>query len=243
MAALSFAQTNTFPPNGAMGLGTLTPTTKLTIDAGGIRDGILIMGDAVGAYSDVQFKVKSTNGFATYTPVQWNISHRNDGFFSGTAGSSTLEFYSILQGTGYLAPLVFKNTGDVLLASPRNTIKSGNVGIGTVNTSLYKLAVEGTIGARKVVVTQASWADYVFEKDYRLPTMQELEQFISKHKHLPGVPSAEEIEQNGIDLGDMQKIHMEKIEELTLYMIALKKENELLKKKLEKIEQMLEGKQ
>lgn len=82
----------------------------------------------------------------------------------------------------------------------------------------------------------------MFDEAYRLPTLQELERFINEHKHLPGVPSAKEVEENGIDLGDMQKVHMEKIEELTLYMIELKKENEQLKEKLEKIEKMLEGK-
>jgi hypothetical protein len=243
VATLSFAQTNTFPPSGAAGIGTLSPTSRLTIDNATARDGILIQGDAVSAYSDVAFKVKTTAGLPTYTPFQWNISHRSDGYFSGTAGVSSLEFYGLLQGSGYLAPLVFKPNGDMLLASPRNAYRSGNVSIGTVRTNLYKLAVEGTIGARKVVVTQASWADYVFEKDYPLPTMQEVEQYISRHKHLPGVPSAKEIASNGIDLGDMQKIHMQKIEELTLYMIELKKENELLKLKMEQIEKKLEGKE
>lgn len=155
LAMFASAQTNTYPSSGPVGLGTLSPTNKLTLDVGAVRDGILIQGDAISAYSDITMKVKTITGAPTGAPWQWIISHRSDGFFSGLPGMSSLEFYSIQQPSGYLAPLVFKNNGDILLASPRNTSKSGNVSIGTARTNLYKLAVEGTIGARKVVVTQA----------------------------------------------------------------------------------------
>src|SRR5688572_6133911 len=106
IVTMSFAQTNTFPGSGPVGIGTISPTSRLTIDNATARDGILIQGDAVSAYSDVAFKVKTTAGLPNYTPFQWNISHRSDGYFSGTAGISSLEFYGLLQGSGYLAPLV-----------------------------------------------------------------------------------------------------------------------------------------
>lgn len=100
----------------------------------------------------------------------------------------------------------------------------GNVGIGTFNTGSYKLAVEGKIGAREVKVTTASWADFVFADDYVLPPLAEVEQFIKKHKHLPEVPSEKDVLENGIELGKMDAILLQKIEELTLYMINQQKE-------------------
>lgn len=96
---------------------------------------------------------------------------------------------------------------------------SGSVGIGTETTGDFKLAVEGKIGARKVVVKQGSWADYVFDPSYDLPSLKDVESFIKTHRHLPEIPSAKEIEQKGLDLGDNQAALLKKIEELTLYII------------------------
>jgi hypothetical protein len=99
----------------------------------------------------------------------------------------------------------------------------GGVGLGTKLLSGHKLAVEGSIGARKIKVTQEAWADFVFEEDYQLPSLQELERYVKKNKHLPDVPSEKEVQQEGIDLGEMNKILLQKMEELTLYMIKLEK--------------------
>ena len=100
------------------------------------------------------------------------------------------------------------------------------VGIGTTAPGSYKLAVEGKIGARKVVVTQNSWADYVFHPTYKLPTLQEVEAFIQQHQHLPEVPSAKEIEANGLDVGENQATLLKKIEEQMLYILELNKKLE-----------------
>lgn len=114
---------------------------------------------------------------------------------------------------------------------------NGNVGIGTTNPGPYRLAVEGKIGAREIKVTLANpWADYVFNKNYKLKPLSELEQFIQKNKHLPGISSAKEVKENGgIDLGQMNLKLLEKVEELTLYVIELKKENDEIRKSLQKI--------
>jgi len=104
---------------------------------------------------------------------------------------------------------------------------AGNVGIGTDNPT-YKLSVRGNIRSNEVVV-ETGWADYVFAADYKLKTLDEVEAFILQHKHLPNIPSAAEIEKNGLSVGDTQKRMMEKIEELTLYIIQLKKEMSVIK--------------
>lgn len=110
-------------------------------------------------------------------------------------------------------------------------VSSGSVGIGTLTTGDYKLAVEGTIGARKVKVTQQPWADYVFDENYKRLSLSDLENYIRINRHLPGIPTEAEVKKDGVDVGEMNKKLLEKIEELTLYLIELKKEVELLKKK------------
>jgi hypothetical protein len=104
------------------------------------------------------------------------------------------------------------------------------VGINTTNTAGYMLAVNGKIRSTELVV-ETGWADYVFDKNYDLRPLNEVEKFIQQNKHLPNIPSAAEIEKNGLPVGDMQKRMMEKIEELTLYVIELKKEIDHLKNK------------
>jgi hypothetical protein len=118
---------------------------------------------------------------------------------------------------------------------------NGNVGIGTTlndNPRGYKLAVGGKIGAQEVRVEKSSttWPDYVFAPEYTLPSWQELEAYIRINRHLKDVPAAAEVEQEGHDLGSMDAVLLKKIEELTLYMIELKKENEALKQRMEAVE-------
>ncbi|MEO7984132.1 MAG: hypothetical protein ABI688_08625 [Bacteroidota bacterium] len=94
---------------------------------------------------------------------------------------------------------------------------NGNVGIGTTNPT-YKLSVSGNIRSKEVVV-ETGWADYVLDEKYPLPSIAEVKQFIKQHNHLPGIPSAKEIEEKGLPLGELQTKMMSKIEELTLYML------------------------
>lgn len=97
----------------------------------------------------------------------------------------------------------------------------------TVNVSNYNLFVKGGILTEEVRVSLAStWADYVFAKDYKLKPLSEVERFINTNGHLPNVPSAKQVKEEGVELGEMAKIQQEKIEELTLYVIEQNKINE-----------------
>jgi hypothetical protein len=106
-----------------------------------------------------------------------------------------------------------------------------SIGVSVAAASGYKLTVDGKVLCEevKVKLRSSGWPDYVFDKKYKLPLLIEVEKFIQQNKHLPNIPSAAEVEKNGIEVGDMQKRMMEKIEELTLYIIDLKKEIDLLK--------------
>ncbi len=120
---------------------------------------------------------------------------------------------------------------------------SGNVGIGTTETTDYKLSVAGNIRATEVLIEHKDkWHDYVFEDDYNLSSVKDLEKYIKKNKHLPDVPSAKEVMENGINLGKMNGILLKKVEELTLYMIEQQKmidnQQELMDKQNEEIEKL-----
>lgn len=108
---------------------------------------------------------------------------------------------------------------------------TGKVGIGT-ETPDAELAVNGLIHTKEVKVDLQGWPDYVFEKTYELLTIEEVDKYIQKNGHLPNIPKASEVEENGLNLGEMNKKLMEKVEELTLYIIQLKKEIEQIKTKV-----------
>ncbi|AFD07516.1 hypothetical protein [Solitalea canadensis] len=102
--------------------------------------------------------------------------------------------------------------------------KDGNIGIGTNDPKGYKLAVVGKIRATEIKVEATPWPDYVFMPNYNLPSLQETEQHIKEKGHLPGIPSAEEVKNNGVDLGEMNAKLLQKIEELTLHLIEQNKQ-------------------
>jgi hypothetical protein len=103
------------------------------------------------------------------------------------------------------------------------TIKAGNVGIGTT-TPDEMLSVNGTIHSKEVKVNLTGLPDYVFKPDYKLPTLAEVKNYIDKNSHLPEIPSAQEVEKNGLNLGEMNKLLLKKVEELTLYLIEKDKQ-------------------
>jgi hypothetical protein len=122
--------------------------------------------------------------------------------------------------------------------SPGNIIMAvggGSVGIGTSAISTqHKLTVEGSIGARKIQVTSVKpWPDYIFGENYTLTPLYETEKYVKAHKHLPDMPSAKEVAENGIDLGEMNRKLLEKMEEMTLHMIRMQKKIDELESRVQ----------
>jgi len=110
----------------------------------------------------------------------------------------------------------------------------GYVGIGTTSPQ-HMLQVAGTIGAEQVIVS-ATGADYVFDPGYRLAPLREVAAYVNANHHLPGIPAAEEMKREGVSVGDMQTKLLAKVEDLTLHMIELEKQNQELKDRLADIE-------
>jgi hypothetical protein len=109
----------------------------------------------------------------------------------------------------------------------------GRLGIGTTSFGSHKLAVEGSIGAREIKVESNGWSDFVFDEDYELKSIEEVEKYIKENGHLPEIPDQETVEKNGVNLGEMNAKLLQKIEELTLYTIEQNKKIAELKKMME----------
>lgn len=110
----------------------------------------------------------------------------------------------------------------------------GWVGIGGVSYPQNALEVNGTIRAKEIKV-ETGWADFVFAPDYNLPSLREVESHIKEHRHLPGIPTEAEVKKNGANLGEMNVKLLQKVEELTLYMIQQNKEIESLKSEVQQL--------
>jgi len=144
----------------------------------------------------------------------------------------------VMQGT-QAKNVPYKNKFKGTVTNQGDLFSTGNMGIGTTDTKGYKLAVNGKIRAQEIKVEASNWPDYVFAKDFKLPSLKETEQHIKEKGHLPDIPSAAEVEAGGIDLGEMNAKLLKKIEELTLHLIEQQKKNDLQVQTMQKMEKRI----
>jgi len=180
----------------------------------------------------------------------------NNTFLGTSAGSeangSENVFIGYQAGYGYIGDGAFiVENYNYFQPAPliKGDFATGKVGIavasfpstaGSVDVSGYKFFVQGGILAEEIRVS-TSWADYVFEEDYKLPTLKEVEQHIAEKGHLINVPSAQEVEADGISLGEIAKVQQEKIEELTLYIIEQNKINEQQAQDIKELKELVKS--
>lgn len=221
--AALFAQSNTFPTSGNVGIETTSPVAKLQI--GNFAQSDYNKRFAIpGTYNFEQLNIR--NGANGNAEIEF-VTHES------LASSGGVKFYNTDGANLYIQTAAPSTSYSGLNYSTKIAINNnGNVGIGTTNTQGYKLAVAGNMIAESVKVKlQSTWPDFVFQSSYQMPALTDLEKFIIENKHLPNIPSAKEVEKEGINLGEMNAKLLQKIEELTLYVIQQGKEIDELKKK------------
>lgn len=229
--------------NGGLSVGTATAaaTDGLLVQGASklIGEVTLSNGLTVGGNTTINGAVTMKNTATVYNGLTVNVGTSIYNFirFTGANGRSAISAY------GY-------HNWDALDFSAREYIfNSGNVGIG-VSAPQAKLHVGGKIlctgeievaeslkakeiETKDIKVEINNAADYVFDENYNLKSLSEVESFVNANKHLPGVPSAAEMAQNGVSVSEMSNLLLEKVEELTLHMIQLEKENKALKAEVE----------
>ncbi len=158
-----------------------------------------------------------------------NITGERNVFIGNFAGfNETTSDKLYIDNSNTVTPLLYGDFAADKLGINTNQLPNN---VGGADTSAYSLYVEGGILTEELRV-RTGWADYVFESDYTLMPLSKVEAYISENGHLPNVPSATQVEAQGIEIGDMTRIQQEKIEELTLYIIELKKQVDELNQKV-----------
>ncbi|WP_350291581.1 hypothetical protein [uncultured Croceitalea sp.] len=202
-----------------------------TSTTGGIYDG------------DTGVKVLNANLDFKFSTAAARLLHRTYLFYNTNTDNRQFFWGPTIYEVNNLEPTIQE-----LIDGPNNNNNSGTsvwtengdtasydgfVAVGTTSVPAgYQLAVEGKVRAREMRVDQDTWPDYVFNKEYDLSSLKELKIHIQEKGHLPKIPSAKEVEAHGIELGEMNKLLLEKIEELTLHLIQLSEEVDQLKEDL-----------
>jgi hypothetical protein len=176
------------------------------------------------------------NNYNVFLKLHWGIALGSPYASNGQGGYTEKATVAVDARSGDI------NTIGNVTAS--NVFISNVVGIGTTDTKGYMFGVNGKMIANSVTVKlYGNWADYVFRKDYRLPHLSTIKTYIDQNHHLPEIPSEKDIAESGINLGEMNKLLLKKVEELTLYVIEQNKNYEDLRKQNQRLTESLKSQQ
>lgn len=231
--------------NGNIGIGTTSPDDRLHIGSGYTK---VVLGTANSANLNYGTSYIGFNAGRQPSSGIWSIEADGSNNGGGTIFSDIfgVMHFATIESTGSSAK--YLSDGDIL---SRSKLRLNPNGLMTINSKAangtddafvmndasninnivcnFKVKRNGTVYAREIYVQGGTFPDYVFANEYKLMKLDDLAQYISLNKHLPNVPSAKEVEEKGIGVGELNIVQMEKIEELTLYILELKKEIEQLK--------------
>jgi len=229
----------TLASNDYVGIGTTSPAAALDILGASATTGLRSLntaalgatsgGGLLAATSAIPTAAGQRLGLIGFGGIYYGSTYR----YPSQISSFSSEAWSSSNAGSYLT--FSTSTSGTITATERMRIdNAGNVGIGIASPDA-KLAVNGTIHSKSVLVDMLGWSDFVFKPAYKLPSLAEVKTYIDKNHHLPDVPSAADVEKNGVNLGEMNKILLQKVEELTLYLMEQKQEMEKLKKEVEQL--------
>jgi hypothetical protein len=225
----NFSRSNamTVLENGKVGIGTVTPAYMLTVK------------------NDIN--VDNGNGNAGSTDNTLKFGANGTGESIGSNRTTGVNQWGLDFYTNYANRMSIANNGyvGVGVTNPNSKLHvAGQLVIGSSTTlpaNGYMLSIEGKAICEELKIQlKTGWPDYVFDKSYRLLSIEELEKSVEQNKHLPNIPSAADITANkGFELGDMNRRLLEKVEELTLYLIDINKQNKLLQQNNQLLEERL----
>lgn len=219
-----------------------SPATVNALKARLHNSGRLDLGIDFSAYPvNAMSRLNVLNSMAVYGSTNGYLLLNNNNLRWYNSGSSPFSIsYGNANNNSGTSLFEIAPNGDATFMG-NAVVSNGYLAINTTNTvGNHALYVGGSIIGEEVVVkSQGSWPDYVFDPDYDLCSLEDLEMFIESNRHLPGVPSAAEVTEVGQALGANQQVLLEKVEELTLYMIQLNKELEAAKTRIAELEEEL----
>ncbi|CAM4113114.1 hypothetical protein SAMN06265348_103294 [Pedobacter westerhofensis] len=218
--------------NGNIGIGTATPSSVLEVMSQTNGDQVIISRNVLSAAAGpgITFKNLVNNGtFEKIGGIESQLKSGTDGAIAGALSLFTMN--------------------NSIKIDAVSVASNGDVGIGTANTRGYKLAVNGNIRSKEIKVEMDNWPDYVFRPNYQMRSLAALKHYIGHHKHLPDLPSAEDVSNNGLNIGEIIKAQTKMIEEVTLYLIekdqqfdSLRKDNVKQQKEINLLKSQLSNK-
>lgn len=216
--------------DGKVGIGTASPQQKFHLLGNGLVSDNFYVGNRLGIGTSSPQNPLHVKGGAIQIETDYGKTHigalnANWSHFNTTLPKFYFNKPIYINGgvsSYYGLPLVLQTGGTSQMHIKTNgQVKIGNTAIASGTHADYKLSVDGKIVSKKVVVTLSNWADEVFDEKYQLRPLAEVEKYINTKKHLPEIPTEQEVITEGVDVGEMNRLLLKKVEELTLYILQL----------------------